>query len=263
MSSTTLLRDPEDRNDLMGGMTARPLEVLEVLAVVGILYDSGGRDFLSSDFAVSMVLGNSNSRCPCAESLTALSVKRRLIAGRVTDADCDCDRAAGASPVLLCVSGNDAGRFEAVADASSGVVFVAARLNLRERVPVAPPVCFDSNAAGLSGRVGVLLEWWRPLRDGSGMRWVGSRGRSTAAVCDKTGASGVGWCSDGSEMRSFRRSTKRNAGSLDELWFWRCACRTLLSLLNEELLLRALLLLWWWVPLLLSCASRGCGLVLE
>ncbi len=76
--------------------------------------------------------------------------------------------------------------------------------------------------------------------------------RGSAVSQTTTGASGVGCCSEGSEMRSLPRSAKRYAGSLDELWFWRCACR-MVSLL----LLRA----WLWSLLLLSampvpfCAS--------
>jgi hypothetical protein len=163
-----------------------------------------------------MILGNSNIRCPCAAaSLTALSVRRRLITGIAVGVVCDCG--ADVSPVVvLGGSGNDAGRFEPV-DELLDAVSVVGIWNLRERVLEAPALCFESDEAGLSGRVGVLLEWWRAICADSGMRRVGWSRGSTATVCDRTGASGVGWCSEGSEMRSFLKSTNRNAGSLEEL----------------------------------------------
>lgn len=230
MSGAALLRD--DRKARMGGITARPPEVLAALvfaAVVSVLLDkTGGREF-------SAVLGNSNSRWPCADSLTALSVRRRLTTGVTTDsAD---DRVPGASFV-----GNDAGRLDA-GDDPGVAVFVEGRTNLRERVLVAPPVCFVSKEAALSGRVCALRWWWRAL--------CASR-RGSAVSQTTSGASGVGCCSEGSEMRSFRRSTNRNAGSLDELWFWRCACRIMLSLVYgvfSLLLFLSLLLLMLLAPL--------------
>jgi hypothetical protein len=119
MSTPALLRDPEDRKDLIGGITARPFEVLAALLALGTLYDTGGRDFLSSDFGVSRVLGNNNSRCPDVGSLTALSVKRRLIAGTATEETCDW--AADAPSVALPVSGKEAGRFDPEGDWSEVV----------------------------------------------------------------------------------------------------------------------------------------------
>ena len=214
ISCTASLRDSEDRKALIGGMTARPLEVAAVSIVVGGLYDIGGRDFLSSGLVGPTILGNSSTRCPCAASLTALSVRRRLTTGMAVGVVCDC--AADVSPVVvLGGSGNDAGRFEPV-DGLLDAVSAVGIWNLKERVLEAPPLCFESDEASLSGRVGVLLEWWRAICADSGMRRVGSRG-STATVCDRTGASGVGCCSEGSEMRSFLKSTNRNAGSLEEL----------------------------------------------
>lgn len=116
MSSAGPLRDPEDRKALMGGMTARPPEVLAALAALAVLAvlavsrvlsslcdadDTGGREVLS------LVLGCGNSRRPCTSSLTALSVRRRLTAGMAATGDSG-DSVAGA---LL--TGNDFGRLDA------------------------------------------------------------------------------------------------------------------------------------------------------
>ncbi len=113
MSSAAPLRDPEDRKDLMGGMTARPPEllaalvVLAVLAALGVLSslcdadDTGGREILS------LVLGCGNSRRPCTNSLTALSVRRRLAGGATATGD------SGDSVEGALLMGNDFGRLAA------------------------------------------------------------------------------------------------------------------------------------------------------
>lgn len=104
-------------------MAARPLEVLAAPAVVCRLYVTGGRGLLSSNSAAPRLLGNSGSRWPCADSWTALSVRRRLIAEVATVADCDW--VAEAPRVLfLCVSGSEVGRFELTATSSPDVVSV-------------------------------------------------------------------------------------------------------------------------------------------
>jgi hypothetical protein len=73
-------------------------------------------------------------------------------------------------------------------------------------------------------------------------------------------------CSNvGSEMGFFFKSTNRNAGSLEELLFWRWACKLPLSLLKDGLLLLRvvalvlllLLLLFVLTALVLLCASGG------
>lgn len=71
----------------MGGITARPLEVVAtppVLVVWLCLRDMGGRDILSST-----ALDNSNSRWRAADSLTAPSVRRRLSGVFATEDTCD------------------------------------------------------------------------------------------------------------------------------------------------------------------------------
>ena len=71
MSRTRLLREPEDRKDRMGGMTGREAAA----SLRGARKDTGGRDVdfrLSSD-VLSIVLGSSSSRWPCAHSLVVAS----------------------------------------------------------------------------------------------------------------------------------------------------------------------------------------------
>lgn len=53
---------------------------------------------------------------------------------------------------------------------------------------------------------------------------------SSSSGLGETGDGGIPICcrSEGRASESFFvRSAKRKAGSLDELWFWRCVCRLL------------------------------------
>ncbi len=65
MSRTKLLREPEERKDRIGGITAR---LLPTLAILGGLKERGGRDFtlVIRILADSIVFGSSSSRCRCA-----------------------------------------------------------------------------------------------------------------------------------------------------------------------------------------------------
>lgn len=144
ISNTPLLRDPDDRKDLMGGITARPLEVLAappVLVVWLCLRDMGGRDLLSSDLVPSTALGTRNSRWRGVGSFAALSVRRRL--SGVVATDDNCDRADTSS---------EAGRFDP-GDESADEVVLEGRWNLSERVLVAPPLCLVSSETGRSGKL--------------------------------------------------------------------------------------------------------------
>jgi len=101
------LRDPEERKDRMGGMTARP--------EFGGRKETGGRDFfLSSVFAESMVLGSSSSLCPCAQSFVVATAIGEGCGRPEVEVDVG---EARSTPLTLTtsvgLSGNDAGRFEA------------------------------------------------------------------------------------------------------------------------------------------------------
>lgn len=128
------MRDPEERNPRIGGMTARGDAAPDIF---GALKETGGRDLrLSSDLVASTALGSSSSRWPCAQSFVALSeatrrgcVKvARLAEGVLVPFDTEMDSAgAGArrcrglaasvvserSAAAVGESGKDAGRLEA------------------------------------------------------------------------------------------------------------------------------------------------------
>lgn len=128
MSRTRLLREPEERNDRMGGMTGR-LDVAVVM--LGARNDTGGRDLrLSSVLVFWTDLGSSSSRCLCAQSFVALSGRLEgvkagsLPAGVPFESGSDCGGAAWRRELLVGFalaevatavgeSGKDAGRFEA------------------------------------------------------------------------------------------------------------------------------------------------------
>lgn len=124
------MRDPEERNPRIGGMTARGDATL---VIFGALKETGGRDDLrlSSDLAASTVLGRSSSRWPCAQSFVALSEATRRGCVKIaplpegvpfdsapesTGARCCCglttDVAFARFPTVVGESGKDAGRLE-------------------------------------------------------------------------------------------------------------------------------------------------------